>query len=351
MSTLLLFLAIFQDTPSDVLARVTETTVVVLCGEGAGRLISISTGVVVRQNGVILTAYHSIKDAKEVQVRLRGGDVFDRVTLIGVDERRDVAALKIAASRLPALAIGSAQEVKVGDPAYAVTNSNGLAWTASQGMFSASRMADEVPGAGQGYRVLQFSGDVAPGASGGPLTDAKGQLVGIITKGIGTGARFAVPIESVIGLADGGMQVALGAGAALQMPAEGRSPTASAVVAANPGDAARNAKTVHVASRSTFFTTDTLERELQKHPGFPALGLALVKDMRVADLLITVDRPLFTYDFTYVLTDVKTSRVLDTGKVVAFDGVIAAPKIAKDLVAKLTKLRVPPAAPKEDKRK
>lgn len=56
-----------------------------------------------RPNGVILTAYHAIKDARELQVRLHTGDVYDRGVLLGVDERRDVAALKISAGSLPAL--------------------------------------------------------------------------------------------------------------------------------------------------------------------------------------------------------------------------------------------------------
>src|SRR5208282_538665 len=82
----------------DILAKAMDTTVLILAGEGAGRLNSISTGVVVRPSGVILTAYHGIKDAKEVRVRFKSGEAFDRVTLIGVDERRDIAAVKITAS-------------------------------------------------------------------------------------------------------------------------------------------------------------------------------------------------------------------------------------------------------------
>src|ERR1035437_329565 len=79
----------------DIIDRLAETTVLVLSGEGGGRLSSTSTGVIVRPNGVILVAYHAIKDAKEVQVRLKTGDIYDQVVLIGTDERRDVAALKI----------------------------------------------------------------------------------------------------------------------------------------------------------------------------------------------------------------------------------------------------------------
>ncbi|MFZ3210721.1 MAG: trypsin-like peptidase domain-containing protein, partial [Terriglobales bacterium] len=108
-----------------------------------------------------MTAYHAVKDAREVQVRLKTGDIYDQAVLIGADERRDVAALKIAATNLPTLPLGSSAGAKPGEPAYVVSNSNGLAWSASSGIFSASRLADEIPGAGQGFTVLQFTAMVS----------------------------------------------------------------------------------------------------------------------------------------------------------------------------------------------
>ena len=95
-----------------------------------------------------------------------------------------------------------------------------------------------------------------------------------------------------------------------------------------------------------YFTPDSLEKALAGQKGFDALGLVLVKDARVADLLITVDRPLFTYTFTYSVTDPKTSRVLDSGKVTAIDGGVAAARIAKQLVPKWAKVRGAEALPK-----
>jgi len=143
-----------QNTPEpgsqEVLARVSEATAIILSGEGVGRLTSISTGAVVRSDGVLLTSYHALKNAREVQVRLKSGETFDRAVLLGVDERRDVAAIKISATNLPSLTLGAGQNIRPGEIAYAVTNSNGLTWSASQGIFAAIRMADEIPGAGQG---------------------------------------------------------------------------------------------------------------------------------------------------------------------------------------------------------
>ena len=77
-----------QVTPRDaneILAHTKAATVIVLAGEGAGRLHSIATGVIISEDGVILTALHAIKDAAEVQVRMANGEVFDRVELLGSD--------------------------------------------------------------------------------------------------------------------------------------------------------------------------------------------------------------------------------------------------------------------------
>ena len=331
--------------PSEVIARVSSATVLVLSGEGAGRLSSISTGVIVRPNGVFLTAYHAIKEAREVQVRLRTGDVYDQVVLLGADERRDVAALKITATGLPTLPVGSSADAKPGGAAYVVSNSNGLAWSASAGIFAASRLADEIKGAGQGFTVLQFTAPVSGGASGGPLVDSGGALVGIITRGAASGVGFAVPIEAVIGLADGNVNLALGSGAALQLPSNRQSPSSAAVASSNPQEIVRAAKTICISTRTMYFTPARLESEFVQQKDFENLGLMLVKDPRVADLLITIDRPSFTYTFTYSVADSRTSLVLDSGKVTAIDGNSAAGKIAKQLVSNWAKIRrVAPAS-------
>jgi S1-C subfamily serine protease len=324
---------------ADILAHASESAVLILTGEGAGRLQGVATGTIVRTDGVILTAYHVVKEAHEVQVRLKNGEIYDQTELLGADERRDVAALKITGHDLPALAISTDAKVVMGEPAYAVTSSSGLGWSATEGIFSGMRTADEVNGAGSGYRLIQFTAPVAPGASGGPLVNGRGELVGIITRGMSQGASFAVPIENVIGLAEGTMHKALGNGQLLQIPKTDATPSSAAVSAANPQSILRSAKTAAVRSRTMFFTADSLERALSREKEFPALGLLLVKDARVADLILEIDRPLFTYQFTYSLLDPKTSIVLASGKVTAFDGEAASNMIAEQVLKILEKSR------------
>lgn len=333
---------------TEIFERTKAATVVVLAGEGAGRLHSIATGVIVNKDGTILTALHAVKGAAEVQVRLANGEVFDRVEFTGSDERRDIAALKIAARGIADLVPRTNSALSQGEPVYAITNANGLTWSATEGILSAIRPADEVPGAGSGFRLLQFTAPIAPGSSGGALVGQSGELLGIITGGSGN-SGFAVPIESVLGVPDSGRRISFGSGSALQMP--GRSltdvPQSSAAISnADPKQIVKTAKTLFIRSKTSFLTVDTLDRALVLQKQWPQLELTIVQDQRVADLLIEIDRPLFTYVHTFVITDKKTSIVLDSGKVTAFDGTIASSGLARDIVKFFATSRLPAEKPK-----
>jgi hypothetical protein len=78
------------------------------------------------------------------------------------------------------------------------------------------------------------------------------------------------------------------------------------------------------------------------------LGLTIVQDPRVADLLIELDRPLFTYVHTFVISDKRTTIVLGSGKVTAFDGTIASGGLAKDIVKIFSAARLPVPAKKQE---
>jgi hypothetical protein len=182
--------------------------------------------------------------------------------------------------------------------------------------------------------MLQFTAPVAPGSSGGALMDRSGALVGIITKGMQS-AAFAVPIESVLGLPASEHHLPLGSGASLQLPSKLASDvlkSSAAIANADPKQMLRSAKTIYIHSKTAFLTVDTLDRALTLQKDWPKLGITIVQDQRVADLLIEIDRPLFTYVHTFVLVDKRTSIVLTSGKVTAFDGTIASDGMAKHIV-------------------
>jgi hypothetical protein len=105
------------------------------------------------------------------------------------------------------------------------------------------------------------------------------------------------------------------------------------------GEVVRAARALFVWSKSMFLSREVVENELRKRPEFQAMGLVIVKDRALADLLIELDRPLFTFTFTFAASDPGTSVLVMSGKVTAFDGNLAAPKIAKEMLKRLRATR------------
>lgn len=93
--------------PSVALVLVSRTPV-------AGQPVALGAAVVVRPNGILLTAYHLIGDAYSIQLRFKNGEVFDRVQMLGYNERRDDAAIRITAAALPAMQVSSRGAVQGG---------------------------------------------------------------------------------------------------------------------------------------------------------------------------------------------------------------------------------------------
>lgn len=333
-------------TSEQLIQQVTPASVLILTGEGAGRLKALGSGVIVRENGVVLTAYHLIKEAKEVQIKLKSGETFDQVELLAVDERRDIAALRISARGLPVL---PRAEAEVGARVYSISNPAGLSWTATDGMLSAIRLSDDVAGLNSGYKLLQFSAPVSPGSSGGLLVDWQGRLLGVIvaTKG-GQNLNFAIPIGSVAGLAEVTSGTPLGSGKALQIP-KPASPASSATIAETTlTERLRAIKSIYISSRTSYFGEEQLMNELQKRHEFVAWKILLVNDIKLADAELVIDRPLFTFIYTFSLTDRQTSVVLASGKLTAWDGNAAAPGLAKEIIKRLKAAR---PLPEENKTK
>jgi len=100
----------------------------------------------------------------------------------------------------------------------------------------------------------------------------------------------------------------------------------------------RSCISCHFAGMKSF--RDDVRQAIQRQ-GLPPddLDIAVVKDRQAADLVIDLNRPLFTFDFTYSVTHRKSSRLVASGKVTAFDGNGAAPKIAKELIKQIQSAR------------
>jgi len=156
---------------------------------------SLGSGFIISSDGYILTNNHVISRATKIRVKLLyTGEVYD-AEVVGSDPKTDVALLKIKASRkLPTVALGDSDNIKVGDWVLAVGNPFGLNGTVTWGIISAK---GRVIGQGPYDHFLQTDAAINPGNSGGPLVDMNGKVVGINTAIVasGQGIGFAVPIN------------------------------------------------------------------------------------------------------------------------------------------------------------
>src|SRR5712692_4439331 len=291
-----------------VVERVSPSAVSILVGKGDGQVAGVASGVIIRSDGVILTANHVVRGMREVQVRLKSGEIYDQVELIASDERRDVAALRIPATGLPVLPIGNSTNAASGATVFVVSNALGLPWTASSGILSATRMADDVPGAGSGYRILQFTAPLSPGSSGGVLVDVEARILGIVvgSLSVGQNVNFAVPIDTIAGLGNASGGARFDSGARLQ-PFGAKGTTAATTPVGPPAAPAtppnftlprpeqRQLHTVSVHSKTIYLRRERLQDDMQKTGMFPQLGLRFADYGQTADIAVTVDRPVMTF--------------------------------------------------------
>lgn len=175
------------------------TAAVVLVEVQAGERSRQGSGFIVDQEGVILTNYHVIRNATNATVRLSSGDIYDRVSVLTVDERRDLAVLKIAGFGLPTLQLGNSDSVRIGTDVIAIGSPLGLENTVSTGIVSGRRTEP------RGFQLLQITAPASTGSSGGPVLLRDGRVVGIAASQFrnGQNLNFAVPINYARGLLAG----------------------------------------------------------------------------------------------------------------------------------------------------
>ena len=164
-------------------------------GQGSGFIIS--------ADGLILTNAHVVRDMKDVTVKLSDRREF-KAKVLGTDTVTDIAVLRIDAKGLPAVRLGDAQQLQVGDPVLAIGSPFGFEQTATQGIVSAKGRS--LPGDGA-VPFIQTDAAVNPGNSGGPLFDGSGAVVGINAQiysqsGGYQGLSFAIPINVALKVKD-----------------------------------------------------------------------------------------------------------------------------------------------------
>lgn len=157
------------------------------------------TGFFVTSNGYMLTNHHVVEGADKITVTLNDRTELD-ATLVGSDERSDVAVLKVTGSAFPALPIGDSNLLKVGEPVLAIGSPFGFDYSASAGIVSAKSRSfsreTSVP-------FIQTDVALNPGNSGGPLFNQRGEVIGInsrIFSGTGgyMGLSFSIPMNAAM---------------------------------------------------------------------------------------------------------------------------------------------------------
>ncbi len=155
---------------------------------------SLGSGFIINKEGDILTNYHVVAAAEDIEVKLSDGRKF-KAKIIGKDERTDIALIKIRnAGSLPYVTLGNSDEIRPGDWVMAIGNPFGLEHTVTVGVVSA---LGRVIGGGPYAKFIQTDASINPGNSGGPLFNLKGEVIGINTMihAGGQGIGFAIPIN------------------------------------------------------------------------------------------------------------------------------------------------------------
>ncbi len=158
----------------------------------------LGSGVIVSANGYILTNYHVIEGASDIQVALNDGKTY-QAKIVGSDPESDLAVLRIKAEGLPAITFGQMDDLRVGDVVLAIGNPFGVGQTVTMGIVSA--LGRSHLGINTFENFIQTDAAINPGNSGGALIDVRGALIGINTaiysrSGGSQGIGFAIPISS-----------------------------------------------------------------------------------------------------------------------------------------------------------
>ena len=157
------------------------------------------SGFIIDKEGHVLTNYHVIADARQVEVTLHNRKKY-RATVVGTDRSHDLAVIQIKGPGLTPMVLGDSRNLQVGQKVYAIGNPFGLAGTMTRGIISSIRPVQEPDGM-QIDEAIQTDAAINPGNSGGPLLNWHGEVIGINTLiasnvGQSAGIGFAIPVNT-----------------------------------------------------------------------------------------------------------------------------------------------------------
>jgi len=157
------------------------------------------SGFIIDKEGHILTNYHVIAQARQIEVTLHNRKKY-RATIVGTDRSHDLAVVQIKGPDLTPMVLGDSGNLQVGQKVYAIGNPFGLAGTLTRGIVSSIRSVQEPDGMTID-EAIQTDASINPGNSGGPLLNLHGEVIGINTMiassvGQSAGIGFAIPINT-----------------------------------------------------------------------------------------------------------------------------------------------------------
>ncbi len=190
----------------DINKKVKNSVVAVLIAQGEQEAEFSGSGFIISADGYIITNTHVVDEASSIKIVLHDGITEYKATVVGADERSDLAVLKIDAKDLAPVDLGDSALLEVGETVVAIGNPYGmeLAGTVTDGIVSALNRKIEMNGS---YMTLiQTNASINPGNSGGPLVNVYGQVIGITSSKLVAsgyeGIGFAIPINDVVEIAE-----------------------------------------------------------------------------------------------------------------------------------------------------
>jgi len=187
---------LLQQQVPEILRRFFGNQVIIPQQQGPQEKTAYGSAFFISKDGYLVTNHHVIENASRISITLNDRRELD-ATLVGSDERTDVAVLKVNGANFPELKIGNVNQLKVGEPVLAIGSPFGFDYSASAGIVSAKsrNMSGETS-----VPFIQTDAALNPGNSGGPLFNQRGEVVGVnsrIFSGTGgyMGLSLAIPID------------------------------------------------------------------------------------------------------------------------------------------------------------
>ncbi len=309
-------------------------SVVTIITVSGGTETAAGSGIVVGADGYILTPLHIVKNAEQISVKLRNGEIFDNATITAKDERRNIALLRIIAGSLKVLPTRSSDETASGSAISVVPNSSTTISATLNGM----PLADGITGAGSGYRLFLFETKSNENLVGGLLLDEKGQSIGIVTTNPSVKQQnIAVPFSTISGLmttANPDSATKTGTETTVEIKKVTKEPLKKGG-RVTAREVLKTAQTIYVHSKTSFIQDPAFIAELMKNTDFNSWDWSFTNDRENADLILEVDRLPWVIKFTFKVYSIKHGVIIASGNVHTNDFNYGSPDMVNEVIKRL----------------